>query len=116
MGSSGSKSCIFCDIISKKAEGKIVYEDEKVVAFHDIRKFGAEEHILLCPREHIANPDILNNSHIELLEYMKVKGEEILDKYDKESERKCGFHSKGLRTIDHLHYHLGLGPFKGIFL
>ena len=46
--------CIFCKIIEKKIPSKFVYEDDKVFAFEDINP-QAPVHILIIPREHIAD-------------------------------------------------------------
>lgn len=44
--------CIFCKIISRQLPADIVYEDERVIAFRDIRP-AAPIHILIVPRVHI---------------------------------------------------------------
>jgi histidine triad (HIT) family protein len=43
--------CIFCKIVSKQASSSIVYEDEAVLAFLDIRPLTAG-HTLVIPKEH----------------------------------------------------------------
>lgn len=43
--------CIFCSILRGEIPAKKVYEDEHVVAFHDIQP-QAPTHILVIPREH----------------------------------------------------------------
>ncbi len=45
-------NCIFCRIIRRQAPGKIVYEDESVVAFEDAHG-QAPVHLLVCPRKHL---------------------------------------------------------------
>lgn len=44
--------CVFCNIISGKLPAKIVYEDDRVVAFHDANP-AFPIHILVVPRTHI---------------------------------------------------------------
>lgn len=44
--------CIFCNIIADKVPARKVYEDERVVAFHDAYP-SAPMHILIVPRHHI---------------------------------------------------------------
>jgi histidine triad (HIT) family protein len=43
--------CVFCNIIERKAPAEIIYEDEKVIAFLDIKPihFG---HVLVVPKIH----------------------------------------------------------------
>ena len=43
--------CIFCKIIKKEIPAEIVYEDEKVLGFLDIRPVNPG-HVLLIPKEH----------------------------------------------------------------
>jgi histidine triad (HIT) family protein len=43
--------CIFCDIINKKLPADVVYENEKVIAFLDIRPLFPG-HVLLVPKFH----------------------------------------------------------------
>ena len=51
------EDCLFCNIIDKKIPAKLVYEDDKVVAFNDISP-QAPVHVLIVPRQHI---DTLND-------------------------------------------------------
>jgi histidine triad (HIT) family protein len=44
-------SCIFCRIAQKQASATLVYEDEKVLAFLDIRPLN-EGHTLVIPKIH----------------------------------------------------------------
>ena len=47
------ESCIFCRIAQKKAPASIVYEDDAVMAFLDIRPLN-EGHTLVIPKRHYA--------------------------------------------------------------
>jgi histidine triad (HIT) family protein len=47
-------SCIFCKIAQKQVPSSLVYEDEKTVAFLDIRPLN-EGHTLIIPKEHYVN-------------------------------------------------------------
>jgi histidine triad (HIT) family protein len=44
--------CIFCKIIQKKADAKIIYEDDDCLAFEDAHP-QAPIHFLVIPRKHI---------------------------------------------------------------
>lgn len=56
-------NCIFCKIINKQASSSIVYEDEKTIAFMDIKP-ATKGHLLVIPKEHYENifdiPEELN--------------------------------------------------------
>jgi len=45
------ESCIFCRMARKQAPVSCVYEDEKVMAFLDVRPLN-EGHTLVIPKEH----------------------------------------------------------------
>jgi histidine triad (HIT) family protein len=47
------QACIFCDIASGKTGAPLVYQDDAVVAFADIRPI-APTHLLIVPRVHHA--------------------------------------------------------------
>jgi len=45
-------NCIFCRIASGEAPARILFADDDVVAFHDIRP-QAPVHVLVIPRRHL---------------------------------------------------------------
>jgi histidine triad (HIT) family protein len=49
----GAASCVFCRIARGEIPAKKIYDDEDVVAFHDVRP-QAPVHLLIIPREHVA--------------------------------------------------------------
>jgi histidine triad (HIT) family protein len=53
------ENCLFCKISAREIAANIIYEDEQVLAFDDIRP-QAPHHKLLIPRKHIAT---LNDLH-----------------------------------------------------
>jgi histidine triad (HIT) family protein len=44
--------CLFCKIIEREIPGSIVYEDDRVIAFNDIKP-QAPTHVLVVPKRHI---------------------------------------------------------------
>jgi histidine triad (HIT) family protein len=68
---------VFCNIVSGKFATPLLYEDDAVVAFSDIRPI-APTHILVVPREHHETlADLVNEAgaHDLLGRLMKVAGE-----------------------------------------
>jgi histidine triad (HIT) family protein len=47
-------SCLFCQIVEKKVPAKVAFEDDQVMAFHDIRP-QAPVHVLVIPKKHITS-------------------------------------------------------------
>ena len=58
--------CIFCKIAEGSIPSNRVYEDDKLIAFHDIAPV-APVHVVVIPREHIVSAAALTEKHAELL-------------------------------------------------
>jgi histidine triad (HIT) family protein len=46
--------CLFCEIAAGKVPARVAYQDEDLVAFHDINP-QAPNHVLVIPRRHITS-------------------------------------------------------------
>ncbi|MBI5207661.1 MAG: histidine triad nucleotide-binding protein [Candidatus Firestonebacteria bacterium] len=102
------ENCIFCKIINKKIPGKIVYEDNEILAFEDVNP-QAPVHILVIPKKHIST--ILD---------ITLDDSEIIYKIHKiinELAQRTGCAEKGFRIVTncnmdggqavyHIHFHL----------
>jgi len=104
-------SCIFCKIANKEIPSNIVYEDEKVLAFHDINP-QAPYHILVIPKKHLSTLLELEEEDKELIGHIYL----VINKIAKD----LGFAERGFRvvvnckeeagqTIFHLHFHILAG-------
>jgi histidine triad (HIT) family protein len=47
-------SCIFCKIVAGEIPSRKAYEDDEILAFHDIAPW-APVHVLVIPKRHIAS-------------------------------------------------------------
>ena len=99
--------CIFCKIISGEIPSKKVYEDEQVLAFHDLDP-KSPVHILVIPKQHIQSVAQLDNSNSQVLSHIF----EVMAKIAKVFNLDDGFRvvtntgeSAG-QTVPHLHFHL----------
>ena len=54
--------CIFCKIIKKEIPAKTVFEDNKVLAFEDVKP-QAPVHIVIIPKAHIERLSDINEGH-----------------------------------------------------
>lgn len=61
-----SADCIFCKIVKGEIPSKKVYEDEDVIAFHDIHPI-APVHFLIVPKLHVESLVSCEASHQTLL-------------------------------------------------
>ena len=100
--------CLFCRIISKEIPSKIIYEDEEILAFHDISP-QAPVHFLVIPKKHIPNIMDAKPEDIALLGKMLHKAQELLAKQgcaEKGGRFVINCKSHGLQTVYHIHIHV----------
>ena len=53
--------CLFCKIVRREIPGKIVFEDEALLAFEDVNP-QAPTHVLIIPKRHIESLNVLEAS------------------------------------------------------
>jgi histidine triad (HIT) family protein len=46
--------CLFCEIVAGRIPARVLYQDDEVIAFHDISP-QAPSHTLIIPRKHITS-------------------------------------------------------------
>jgi histidine triad (HIT) family protein len=61
--------CLFCKIVAKEIDSKVVHESSEVLAFHDINP-AAPTHVLVIPKRHIASAEELGPDDGDLLAEM----------------------------------------------
>lgn len=99
--------CIFCNIVSGRIPARKVFEDEDILAFHDIRPV-APVHFMVIPKLHIDSLAQVEPGHQMLLGKMLAVGSRLA------LEQGC---ADGWRTIIntgrvgrqevyHLHMHI----------
>ena len=64
-------SCIFCGIIEDKSSATIVFENDTIIAFNDIKP-ASKYHYLIVPKKHYNDVTCFDNSHRELRNSCKV--------------------------------------------
>ncbi|WP_163592514.1 HIT domain-containing protein, partial [Klebsiella pneumoniae] len=63
---SADPNCIFCKIVAGQIPSRKAYEDEDVLAFHDIHPW-APVHLLIIPKRHIASMAEVTEAEAALL-------------------------------------------------
>ena len=102
---------IFERICDKEIPAEIVYEDEHIVAFRDIKPV-APTHVLIIPRKPIANLEAATSQDHAVLGHLLIKAPSIA--------AKLGLTAYGYRLVlnngrdagqevPHLHFHLVAG-------
>ncbi|MBB6482289.1 HIT family protein [Spirochaeta isovalerica] len=94
--------CRFCDIANKKVISKIVYEDNKIIAFLD--RFPVNPgHVLVIPKEHYSSIWQLENElYTSIFKIVKQISSSIQEEIEPE---KIGLLVAGY-DIDHCHIHI----------
>ena len=99
--------CTFCKIAAGKIPAKVVYEDEMVIAFHDIAP-QAPTHVLIIPKMHIPSCDAVNADNAAYVSAVFLAIPKVARKLGlAEGYRvitNTGRH--GCQSVPHLHFHL----------
>ena len=99
--------CIFCKIIAGQVPCKKVYEDDEVLAFHDIHPF-ARVHFMLIPKAHVASLADCGPEHERLLGRILT----LAPKLAREQGLEAGFKTLintgrgGGQEVFHIHVHV----------
>ncbi|MFA6431421.1 MAG: histidine triad nucleotide-binding protein [Candidatus Margulisiibacteriota bacterium] len=98
--------CVFCKIINKEIPSKIIYEDERVLAFHDLSP-RAPTHILIIPKQHVATLAELTDYSILPDIYRVINKLAVDSGLDKKGFRVVVNNGKASgQAVFHLHFHL----------
>lgn len=99
--------CIFCRIASGTIPSKKVFEDDDVIAFHDIDP-KAPTHILVIPKRHIASLAVAETADQGLLGRLLLEAAAIArgQHLDRGYRIVISTGPEGGQTVDHLHVHL----------
>lgn len=99
--------CIFCKIVAGKIPSQQAYEDDEVIAFHDLNP-QAPVHVLVIPRRHIASLNDADEQDQALLGRMLLTARRLADELGVSSGYRvvnnCG-ESAG-QSVFHIHIHL----------
>lgn len=103
--------CIFCRIARGEIPSRKAYEDDGILAFHDIRPV-APVHVLLIPKAHVADLYEVTDAHAPVLGRMLA----LAGRIAKEQGATDGFRTivntgrVGRQEVQHVHIHVIGGP------
>lgn len=106
-----SQDCIFCRIARGELPSRKVYEDDEILAFHDIRPL-APVHFLIIPKVHVVNLYDADMKHQAVLGRMLGMAGQLA----REQGLDDGFRTVinngriGGQEVYHLHLHVLGGP------
>jgi histidine triad (HIT) family protein len=103
--------CIFCKIVRGEIPSRKVYEDDDMLAFHDINPM-APVHFMIIPKQHVDSLATVDDSHARVLGRMMA----MAGRLAKEQGSAEGFRTIvntgriGRQDVYHLHIHILGGP------
>ena len=103
--------CIFCKIIAGAIPSRKIYEDEDILAFHDIQPV-AQVHFMIIPKRHIASLADCTSDDAAILGKMMWSTSRLA----REQGLTDGFRTVvntgrvGRQDVYHLHIHVFGGP------
>lgn len=104
-------TCVFCKIAKKELPSEIIYEDNEVAVFKDIKP-SAPIHCLVVPKKHIKSIANLKDSHREIIFKMIFTAKKIAKDLGLKGYRLAfNVGREGGQIVDHLHLHI-LGGWK----
>jgi histidine triad (HIT) family protein len=112
---SANPDCLFCKIARGEIPSRKVYEDDEMLAFHDIHPW-APVHFLMVPKAHVASLAHVDESHAPLLGRMlalapKLALQEGCRPYPEGGHRVViNTGREGGQEVHHLHVHVMGGP------
>ena len=99
--------CLFCKIAAGEIQSSKVYEDEYMLAFHDISPM-AKVHVLVIPKEHLQNVDAINDENSDVIAKIFAKMGDIAKAAGITNGYRvisnCGPDAK--QSVQHLHFHI----------
>jgi histidine triad (HIT) family protein len=98
---------IFQRIIDKEIPAKVIFEDDRCLAFHDIAA-QAPTHVLIIPKRPIASIATIEDTDADLIAHIWLVIRDLARQLKLESGYRvvvnCG--PDAGQSVDHLHFHL----------
>jgi len=110
--------CLFCKIAAGEIPSEKLYEDDEMLALHDIKPM-APVHFLVIPKKHIDNLLFLDEEDAALVGRLLYKAKELAKEQGcEENGGRFVINAKihGGQTVDHLHVHFLGGAQLGLSL
>ena len=108
---SADPNCLFCKIASGQIASKNAFEDEELLAFHDINPW-APVHLLVVPKQHIATLADVKPEHDAMLGRMLGLAPRLMKQLGVDNGFRTLINTgkDGLQEVPHLHMHVMGGP------
>lgn len=99
--------CLFCKIIEGDIPANMVYQDEWMIAFHDISP-QAPTHILIIPKKHIPSLNDLTSEDELLIGRIFLRISALVQELGLEDGYRVVINTgkDGQQTVQHIHFHV----------
>ena len=100
--------CVFCLLVAGQAPAEVLYSDDQVVAFRDLRP-RAPVHFLVVPHRHIESAADLSEADAPVLSHMFAVARKVAEQ---EGILGSGYRlvfnvgANAGQSVDHLHLHV----------
>ena len=103
--------CIFCKIVAGQIPAKKVFEDDDLLAFHDIHPW-APVHILIIPKQHITSMVDVGAQHQAVLGKMLAVSPRLMRELGVTNGYRHVINTgpDGRQEVQHVHLHVMGGP------
>lgn len=99
-------SCLFCRIGRREIPAKIAFENDHVLAFHDVAP-AAPTHVLVIPKAHLARISATSDAETALLGECLAALRDVARALSLESFRVVANDgAEGGQRVFHIHFHL----------
>lgn len=108
-------NCLFCKIAAGQIPSRKVFEDEEILAFHDIHPW-APVHFLIIPKKHIVSMAHVTAEDAPLLGRIMARAPKLAQQEGCNPYPEGGFRmvtntgKEGGQEVQHLHFHVMGGP------
>ena len=99
--------CLFCKIVDGEIPSNKVYEDDEILAFHDVAP-QAPVHFLIVPKKHMESLDDTADEDAALLAHIMLKIKDIAKDLGLENGYRVVINTgeDGMQSVKHLHVHV----------
>lgn len=103
--------CVFCRIVAGQVPSRKAYEDDELLAFHDIAPW-APVHLLVIPKEHVPSMVEMEERHAPLLGRLLALAPRLMREYGVTNGFRLLINTgaDGRQEVAHMHLHAIGGP------
>ena len=104
-------SCVFCKIVEGAIPSRKAYEDDEMLAFHDIAPW-APVHLLVIPKSHVPGFYEMTDAEAPLLGRMMALAPRLMREHGVDNGFRALVNTgeDGRQEVPHFHLHVMGGP------